>query len=72
VQEPGRLTVLKVELVEVHAFHQVTQGLRFERGEARIANPPGRERDRDGDRETETKRDREGHTHKIGGGIRHR
>lgn len=35
-----RLTVFKVELVKVHALHQVPQGLGFKRGESRITNPP--------------------------------
>lgn len=37
------LTVLKVELVEVHALHQVPQRLRLEGGQARITDSPGRE-----------------------------
>ena len=36
------LTVFKVELVEVHALHQVPQSLGFKRGESRITNPPER------------------------------
>lgn len=40
-----RLTVFKVELVKVHALHQVPQGLRFKRGESRIANPPEEEKE---------------------------
>lgn len=31
--------VFKVELMKVHAFHQVSQSFRFERGESRITNP---------------------------------
>ena len=37
------LTVLKVELVEVHALYQVAQGLGFERGQSRVTDPPRRE-----------------------------
>ena len=40
-----KLTVFKVELVKVHALHQVPQGLGFKRGESRITNPPGREKE---------------------------
>lgn len=41
------LTVFKVELVEVHPLHQVPEGLRFKRGESRIANPPEREQEKE-------------------------
>lgn len=34
------LTVLEVEPVEVHAFHQVTKRFRFERGQAWVADLP--------------------------------
>lgn len=34
------LTILKVKLMEIHPFHQVTKGLRLKGGEAWITNLP--------------------------------
>lgn len=36
-----KLTVLKVKSVEVHPFHQVSQGLGFKAGESRVADFTG-------------------------------
>lgn len=35
------LTVLKVELVEIHSLNQVSKCLRLKRGQARVTDPPG-------------------------------
>lgn len=35
------LTIVKVESVEVHALHQVPQGLGFKRGQTRITDFTG-------------------------------
>ena len=42
----NRLTVFKIELVKVHPFHQVPQGLGFKRGESRVTDPPEKQKKR--------------------------
>lgn len=34
------LTILEVELVEVHSLHQVSESFRLKRGESRVTDPP--------------------------------
>lgn len=44
-RESGQLTVLKVELVEVHALHQVPQRLGLKRGQSGVTDSPEEQTD---------------------------